>query len=115
MRSKKDLITRLEDELENMKTTSNQGLELKVLWLPSKEGLLSGEVKGNTIYIYEENREEALEVLKHEFIDYLVTSAIDPYRQIMNSLVKTTNRLAYLQKEKIVESLKALLNDNKLD
>ena len=112
MNSEKDLITMLEDELETMKKISKQGLNLKVIWLPRKDGPLSGEVKGKTIYIYEENREEALEVLKHEFIDYLVTSAIDPYRQIINNLVIATNRIAYLQKEKIVESLKALLNHN---
>ena len=104
---------RLEDELEMMKTISKQGLGLKVLWLPREDGPLSGEVKGNVIYIYESDEEKALDVLEHEFVDYLVTMGIDPFKLMINSLIKLVNRMAYLNKEKSVEALRALLKERR--
>jgi len=104
---------RLEDELEMMKAVSKQGLELEVLWLPREDGPILGEVKGKTIYIYESDEEKALDVLEHEFVDYLVTMGIDPFKLIVNSLIKLVNRMAYLNKEKSVEALRALLKERR--
>ena len=103
----------LEYELEAMKTISKQGLELEVLWLPREDGPLSGEVKGNVIYIYESDEEKALDVLEHEFVDYLVTLAMDPLKLMINSLIKLVNRMAYLNKEKSVEALRVLLKERR--
>jgi len=108
-----DPQTRLEDELEIMKTISKQGLELEVTWLPREDGPLSGEVKGNVIYIYESDKKKALDVLEHEFVDYLVTMGIDPFKLMINSLIKLVNRMAYLNKEKSVEALRALLKERR--
>ena len=108
-----DPQTRLEDELEMMKTISKQGLKLKVLWSPREGGPLSGEVKGKTIYIYESDEEKALDFLEHEFVDYLVTMGIDPFKLMVNSLIKLVNRMAYLNKEKSVEALRALLKERR--
>lgn len=104
---------RLEEELERFKTVSKQGLELRLTWQPREISPLSGEVKGKTIYIYEQEEGKALETLTHEFIDYLVTLAIDPYKTVVNSLIKSINRIAYEQKEKIVESLRSLLESER--
>lgn len=104
---------RLEEELERLKTVSKQGLELRLIWKPSEAGTLSGEVKGKTIYIYEQEDGKALETLTHEFIDYLVALAIEPYKMVVNSLIKSINRIAYEKKEKAVESLKALLDSER--
>lgn len=104
---------RLEYELEAMKRISKQGLELEVQWLPREDGPLSGEVKGDVIYIYESEEKKALDVLEHEFVDYLVAMGIDPFKLMVNSLIKLVNRMAYLNKEKSVEALRALLKERR--
>ena len=102
---------RLEDELERLKTITKKGLGLRLVWQPSTEGPLSGEVKGKTVYIYESDEEKALELIKHEFVDYLISSSSEYYKLISNALIKTVNRIAYLEKEETVEALMALLKE----
>ena len=102
---------RLEDELERLKTVSRKGLGLRLVWQPSKGGPLSGEVKGKTVYIYEPDEEKALDLVRHEFVDYLVTLASEYHKMVSKSLMKITTEIAYLQKEEIVEALLALLKE----
>ncbi|MEM1570330.1 MAG: hypothetical protein QXL27_09115 [Candidatus Bathyarchaeia archaeon] len=83
--------------------------ELKVVWIPNGDSKLSGEVKGETIYIYEEDFEKALETLKHEFIDYAISKVIEPYRDVTNKLLMLINEGAYGRKERVIESLSKLL------
>jgi hypothetical protein len=104
---------KLEDELELMKAISKQGLDLEVQWLPREDVPLSGEVKGDVIYIYESDEEKALDVLEHEFVDYLVTMGIGPFKLMANSMIKLVNRMAYLNKEKSVEAIRALLKERR--
>lgn len=66
----------MEKELYRLKNRTNIGYNLSVIWVPDSNSKLSGEVIGNTIYIYEENEEKAIETLKHEFIDYHITREI---------------------------------------
>ncbi len=103
--------TRREDELERLKTITKNGLGLRLVWQPDKEGPLSGEVKGKTVYIYESDEGKALEIIKHEFVDYLISSSSEYYKLISNALIKTVNRIAYLEKESTVEALMALLKE----
>jgi hypothetical protein len=100
---------RLREELERLKRLSGMGLDLNLVWAPDPGGPLSGEVKSGTIYVYEENEEAARAVLRHEFLDYVVSQAINPYRNVTNSLIKLLNDDAYKRKEQIVESLSKLL------
>ena len=96
---------RLKRELERLKRLSGLGLELSLEWVPDSRGALSGEIKGDKIYVYEDCEEKALSVLRHEFLDYSVSQAIEPYRRVTNSLIKLLNDDAYKRKEKIVEAL----------
>lgn len=107
--TKKILSQRLEAELEQLKKFFEMGLELKVLWKPSADGALLGEVKNNLICLYEEDGEKAVDTLRHEFLDYCVSQAIDPYRKVTNKLIAMINEEAYLRKERIVESLTKIL------
>ena len=107
--TKQILSQRLEAELEQLKRFFGLGLELKVLWKPSLDGVLSGEVKNNLICLYEEDGEKAVDTLRHEFLDYCVSQAIDPYRKVTNKLIAMVNEEAYSRKEKIVEALTKLL------
>ena len=99
----------LEEELEKLKHKLQIGYELKVIWIPDDNSNLSGEVRGNKIFIYERDEEKALETLKHEFLDYAISQIIKPYKQVANKLIKLINEEAYKKKERLVESLKNLI------
>lgn len=99
----------LAGQLEYLKRTLKAGYELDVNWLPGENEKLHGEVKGNSICIYDEDEEEALQTLKHEFIDYLVSGAIKPYEKLANLLISLFNEDAYAKKEKLVEALCRLI------
>lgn len=99
----------LVEQLAYLKNTLKAGYELDVNWLPGENEKLHGEVKGNSICIYDEDEEEALQTLKHEFIDYLVSGAIKPYERLANLLISLFNEEAYAKKEKLVEALCRLI------
>ena len=100
---------RLEGELERLKGKLGMGHELRVVWSPDNDSNLSGEVRGETIYIYEEELDKALETLRHEFLDYAISKVIEPYRQVCNKLIVLINEEAYRRKERLVENLGRLL------
>lgn len=99
---------RLRENLENLKRTTGLGSGLSLIWAPNSLNPLSGEVKASTVYIYEENERRALDTLHHEFLDYCVGQAIQPYREVANTLMKLLNEYAYKRKEEIVEGLRKL-------
>ena len=95
----------LEKELEKLKRLLNVSHELKVVWLPDNNSTLSGEVKGETIYFYDEKEELAVETLRHEFLDYAISKVIEPYKEVTNKLIIMINEQAYRRKERLVDSL----------
>lgn len=99
---------RLREELENLKRKTGLGFGLSLIWAPDSLNPLSGEVKGSTVYIYNESERKALDTLQHEFLDYCVSEAIQPYREVANILMKLLNESAYKRKEEIVEGLRKL-------
>lgn len=103
------LQEKLEEELEKLKRRLRMGYELRVLWLPGDNVELSGEVRGETIYIYEGSEEKALETLRHEFLDYAISQVIEPYRQTANKLIILINEETYRRKEKLVKELVRLI------
>jgi hypothetical protein len=96
---------RLGEELEQLMKASGLGRGLTVTWMPLADKPLSGEVKGCTIFIYELDEGEALKTLRHEFLDFLVSQAIEPYRRVTNALIKMVDEDAYQAKEKAVDAL----------
>jgi hypothetical protein len=101
--------SKLEAELERLKSFLGLGYHLRVKWIPNNNGKLSGEVKGDCIYIYEEQEEQALETLRHEFLDYAISQVIEPYKEVANKLILLMNEIAYRRKEKLVETMCRLL------
>lgn len=90
---------------------------LRLKWIPqkafSKSGKeLSGEVMGNVVFIYEEDCKEAVKTLRHELIDYCVSQAIEPYREVTNRLIKMINEDAYRRKERVVEAFTDLIRES---
>ncbi|MEM3368493.1 MAG: hypothetical protein QW193_01180 [Nitrososphaerales archaeon] len=106
---KQDIQRKLENELERLKRILQMGYELKVRWIPNGNDKLSGEVKGDFIYIYDDNEELAINTLKHEFLDYAISQVIEPYRQVTNKLISLINEEAYRRKEKLIEAIKELV------
>ena len=100
-----DLQGFLEETLEELKRFFGMGSELNVVWLPGKSQTLAGQVLRTTILIYEESRDKAKKVLLHEFLDYCVSRLVEPYRDMLNSIIKMENEKAYRRKEEIVENL----------
>jgi len=107
-------IKKLEAELNNLKERSGLGLELKVVWKPRFNNELSGEVKNNIIFIYEEDEKKAIDTLQHEFLDYCVSKPIMPYKMLLNKLIQMLNDDAYRQKEEVVIGLQKLIKNNSL-
>jgi len=100
----------LEEELERLKKMLNLNPNLKVAWTPDSTKELSGEVKDNTIYIYEVEEEKAIQALRHEVVDHLITSRIvKPLVDLINLLIKAREAEIYEEKEKIVETLSKII------
>ena len=71
-------------------------------------------VEGGTIYVYEVDEAKALQVLKHEFVDYLITSRIvKPLVELVNLLIKSREAEIYREKERIVEILCKLVGSRR--
>ena len=107
-------LRKLERELERLKRLLDLGHGLKVEWLPGdardpRGRRLSGEVAGDTIRIYEEDEAAAVAALRHEFLDYAVSQAVEPYKEVANGLISVINRDAYRRKERLVERLSRLV------
>jgi hypothetical protein len=101
-------VRELEDELARLKKLLGLNDDLRVLWRPGADTVKLGEVKGKLILIYAEDLDKAIETVDHEVIDYVVSGAVDPYRQMVNSLIRTLNDGAYRRKEEAVEMLRRM-------
>jgi len=109
-----EVSRRLEEELERLKHKLNIGYEVEVLWLPGHRRELKGrqlkeEVQGDTILIYVEDEAEALELLRHGFLEWMLNQHSKPYRQLINKLIELFEDLQYEGKERIIEALTKLL------
>ena len=82
--------------------------EFELVWVPTK-GPLSGEIKGQKIYIYEAEEAKALQTTRHEIFDYLIgTRIVRPLVKIINLLVKSAEADIYQAKEEVIEKLVGL-------
>ena len=101
---------KLEEELQRILTKLGLNLDLRVVWTPDPPNSLSGEVRDNTIYIYEVEEEKAIQALRHEVVDHLITSRIvKPLVDLINLLIKAREAEIYKEKEKIVEILSKII------
>jgi hypothetical protein len=101
----------LEEELERLKTRSGVKADFKVVWLPKTDSKKEGEVAGSTIFVYSLNPDEAVQTLRHEFVDAVISSAVEPYLKLVNALLSAMSEQAYKKKEEVVETLLKLLMD----
>lgn len=90
------------------------GHELEVHWQPdtilNKEGMvLRGKVVGSVILVFDKVLEEAKETLMHEFIEYLIDKAIEPYRNKLNIFMQEFQDESYMKREQCVKALSRLV------
>ena len=100
-----DTLRRLETELDHLKQKFQMGHELTIQWIPNY-GPKSGEVTGTTIRIYETDQEKVLDTLRHEFVEYILTTdLVAPYKRLINKLISLFEEEMYDRKEKLIERL----------
>lgn len=110
------LLFRLEEELKEAKSKTGMGFEVKVKWLPGEVKLRNGqqleeEVVEDTIFIYTEDPDRAVELLYHGFGEWLLNLHSRPYRQMINKFIELLEERHYEQKEKIADAFAKLLQD----
>jgi len=106
--------TQLEVELERLKRKVGMGFEVSVRWLPGivkhhNGRQLAEEVIGDTILIYTENPQEAVELVRHGFAEWMLNQHMKPYRQLINKLITLFEEQQYERKEKTVQALTKLM------
>jgi len=106
------LKERLKGELDTLKKKSGINTDFKVLWVPKPDSAKEGEVIGNRIYIYSTNFADAIETLRHEFFDAMISGAASPYLDLINALLSVISQKAYQKKEDVVEALVRMLRDS---
>ena len=107
-----EIITVLENELNRLKEVFQSGYELSVKHLPDevrvndRGRVLSGEVQGNLIIIYESEKNKAQSTLYHEFIEYcFIVPLMRDYMRVIRHQDKVIKDLLLSRKEQTVESL----------
>ncbi|MGD0496752.1 MAG: hypothetical protein ABSB28_12075 [Candidatus Bathyarchaeia archaeon] len=84
-----------------------------VRWKPQVGSSLSGEVAEGIIYVYDEDLRDALETLRHEYLDCILTrKIINPLTAIVNLFIEDKTREVYRQKERVVDALSKLLKNS---
>ncbi|MEM3551805.1 MAG: hypothetical protein QXV01_12035 [Candidatus Bathyarchaeia archaeon] len=78
---------------------------LQVCWIPKLNRDVDGEVRDGIVYIYAEDEKQAIEVLRHELVDYLLTARlVKPLVDLINILIKYREGEIYREKESLVKA-----------
>ena len=106
----------LESELEMLKLKAGMGFEVKLEWSPGivrhKNGKqLLEEVVGDTIFIYVKDFDEAMLLLTHAFLEWLLNQNTKRYRLLINKLIEVFEQIQYDEKEKTIEAIAKLIYD----
>jgi len=84
---------------------------LRVVLDPNPKSALSGEVNSNTIYIYECDPQKIRETFLHEVVDFYVSRAVEPYKNLLNTMVRAVNDDVYKRKEEAAEALRRIAEE----
>jgi hypothetical protein len=101
----------LDSELRQLQNKSHMGHEVTVQWQPSAieygaDGRkLTEIVTGDTIFIFSSNLEESMKLLRHGFMEWVLSQHTKPYLRLINKLITLYEEQQYLQKEKTIEAL----------
>jgi hypothetical protein len=93
---------RLQEVLEAL------NLPLKVIWAPCSNRAIHGEIKQETIFIYDENKEDAIETFQHELYEYKFKEVTHLYMAMTNALLEILQKEIYSRKKAFFDSLPSL-------
>lgn len=103
--------TRMQDVLEAL------NLPLKVIWAPCSNRAVHGEIKQGTIFVYDDNKEDAIETFQHELYEYKFKEVTRLHMAMTNALLEVLQKEIYTRKEaffdflpRFQESMKNLRN-----
>lgn len=74
--------------------------------------MLEEEVVNDTIFIYTESFQEALDLVRHGFVEWILNQHTKPYRQLINKLITLFEDQQYERKEKTIKAIEKLLCRN---
>ena len=101
---------------ENIETGMNRVLARvhpgwRAVWVPDPDMLRRGEVDAGQrlIIVYDVNQDQAWETFTHELLELKLRPLLGVYREIINQLIAVLEKVAYSQKERLIEELPALL------
>ena len=66
-------------------------------------------MQGDTILIYATGFDEAAELLRHGFLEWVLNQHTKPYRQLINKLIALFEDQHYAEKESLIEALTQLI------
>jgi hypothetical protein len=101
----------LDSELRRLQNKSHIGHEVTVKWQPrtieyGADGRKLAEiVRGDTIFIFSSNLEESIKLLRHGFMEWILSQHTKPYLRLINKLITLYEEQQYEQKEKTIEAL----------
>jgi hypothetical protein len=108
---KNNVYERLNEELKFLQNTFNKGYNLSLKFLPDQVRYnennkpLAGEIVNDIIIVYEAGEEKAVQVLYHEFFEYLIIPLLKDSFYIINYQNKIITQLLLNKKEEIVDQL----------
>ena len=85
------------------------GVNLSVHWNPDKSEPVQGEIKGNLLFLYDTEEEDAWSTLIHEIIEYKLQNVTRPYRLMINSLIESLEKSVYAEKEQFIDFLPKMI------
>ena len=111
------ILNSLIKELNGLKERTRLGHEINLEWIPGFVKYQNGkqlveEVAGDTIFIYAENPEQSLELVRHGFAEWILNQHTRPHRQLINKLITLFEEQQYEKKEKTVKAIERLLESN---
>ena len=82
-------------------------LPLTVAWTPDPDNHRHGliELSSRTLFLFDENEDEAWQTLIHEALEWKLKDVTAVYRKTVNGLLEILEQLAYDRKETFLESV----------
>lgn len=106
---------RLNSELRLLQIKAGIGYEVTVEWKPDATDCrvdgrkLAEVVRGNTIFIFSSNLEDAIWLVRHGFLEWILNQHTRPYLRLINKLITLHEEQQYENKEKVIEAVLKLL------
>ena len=104
---KSEIVVRMQKMLDRL------GIPLMISWNPNPNMAVHGEIKGNSLFVYDKELDEAWATFMHEVVEFKLKQVTRVYRTLINNLIEGYEKLAYQEKEEFVEFIPKLIEAQK--